>query len=159
MRKPLVSLVITLLVLAALLLVARALIPRFSHSVAQGPVERDGGRRLADCPGSPNCQGSDASEPERRVEPLPMKGSGDETMAALVALIDVRPDAAVVNREGDYLHATFTSSIVGYIDDVEFLVDESAGIVRIRSASRIGRSDLGANARRVEALREAWARG
>ena len=159
MRKPLVSFVITLLVIAALLFAVRALIPRFSASVAQGPVERDGGRRLADCPESPNCQGSDSGEAERRVEPLPLKGSADETMDALVALIGARSDAAVASRDGDYLHATFTSSLVGYIDDVEFLVDESAGIVRIRSASRIGHSDLGANARRVEALREAWTRG
>ena len=157
MRKPLVSFVITLVVLAALLLGLRSLMPRLASSVAQGPVERAGERRLADCPDKPNCQGSDASEAERQVEPFALKGSGTETMAALVALIESRPDAAIAARDEHYLHATFTSSLMGFVDDVEFLVDEPAGLVRVRSASRLGHSDLGANARRIETLREAWA--
>ena len=150
------SLLTTLLVLAALFLAARVAIPRLSSSVAAGPVERDGQRRLADCPDSPNCQGSDSSRESQRVAPFPMRGSTTETMAALAALLEARPEASVVSRDADYLHATFTSSLMGYTDDVEFLVDESAGEVRVRSASRLGRSDLGANAKRLASLRETW---
>ena len=150
---------IVLAVLALLFVAARLAIPRLSSSVARGPVD-DGaaGRRLADCPDSPNCQGSDASREGQRVPPLPMRGTPEETMTALAGLIDARPEATIVERGQHYLHATFTSRLMGYVDDVEFLVDEASGSVRVRSASRLGRSDLGANARRLAALREAWER-
>ena len=157
MRKIAVGLFTTLLVLGALFVAARVVVPRLSAtSVAGGPVERDGQRRLVDCPGSPNCQGSDSSRAAQRVEPFPMHGSADETMARLVALIGSREEASIVRQEADYLHATFTSSLMGYVDDVEFLVDEGSGSVRVRSASRLGKSDLGANAKRLAALRERW---
>ena len=143
------------LVLGAAFVALRLVVPRLGASVAGGP-SAGGERRLADCPGSPNCRGSDASREDRRVAPLPLHGTVEETMTALVALVEDRDGARVVRRDADYLHATFSSPIMGYVDDVEFLVDEASGTVRLRSASRLGRSDLGANARRVEALRAAW---
>ena len=152
------GIVVTLVALAALYALARVAIPRLSPSVAEGPLERDGRRRLADCPESPNCQGSDATRERQRVEPFPMRGTTEETMAHLDALLASRSGARVVTREADYVHATFESPLMGYVDDVEFLVDESSGSVRVRSASRLGHSDLGANARRLDALREAWMR-
>lgn len=152
------KLLVVLLVLAALFALARLAIPRLSTDVTQGPLQRDGQRRLADCPDSPNCQGSDASREAQRVEPFPMHGTAEETMARLVALVESRPEASVVTRDADYLHATFRSALMGYVDDVEFLVDEVSRSVRVRSASRLGKSDFGANAKRLEALREAWAR-
>jgi len=51
------------------------------------------------------------------------------------------------------LHATYKTPLVGYTDDLELLLDEDSGVLHIRSASRIGRSDLGANRKRIEALR------
>ena len=52
-----------------------------------------------------------------------------------------------------YLHAEFTSLLFRFVDDLELLVDDEAGVVHVRSATRIGASDLGANRRRVENLR------
>jgi len=146
----------TLLILAALFIAARLAVPRLSSSVAEGPLERDGVRRLADCPASPNCQGSDSGREAQRVEPFPMRGSAEETITALAALIERQDRAAIVTRAPDYLHATFTTALMGYTDDVEFLADEPSGTVRVRSASRLGKSDLGANAKRLAALRTAW---
>ena len=143
-------------VLVVLFVAFRLAVPRLSSSVAAGPVERDGERRLADCPDSPNCQGSDASRESQRVAPFPMRGTPAETVEALVALLEGRDGASVVTRTSDYVHATFTTALMGYVDDVEFLVDEGEGVVRVRSASRLGVSDLGANAKRLAALREAW---
>ena len=148
--------IVVLIVLGVAFVALRLAVPRLSSSVASGPLQRGGTRALADCPDSPNCQGSDASRETQRVAPFPMRGTTAETVEALVALIESRDGAAVVTREADYVHATFTTSLMGYTDDVEFLVDETTDTVRLRSASRLGKSDLGANARRVEALREAW---
>lgn len=157
------GLTITLLVLLALALGARFALPRLVSSVAGGPIEPaasdgDDARRLADCPGSPNCQGSDSSREEQRVAPFSTKGSTAETMAALETLIGSQERAELVRRDADYLHAVFTTPLMGFADDVEFLVDEASDTVRVRSASRLGHSDLGANAKRLARLREAWER-
>jgi len=42
---------------------------------------------------------------------------------------------------------------MGFVDDVEFLLDEKAGVIHVRSASRLGRSDFGVNRDRVETIR------
>ena len=137
--------------------VARGVVvPRLSAaSAATGPVERDGARTLGDCPDSPNCVGSEASDPRRRVARLELAADGAEgAIDALARRIAAEPDASIVRREADYLHATFRTRVMGYVDDVEFLAMPD-GTVAVRSASRLGRSDLGANARRVERLRAA----
>ena len=54
-----------------------------------------------------------------------------------------------------YLHAEFTSRFMHYVDDVEFLYDQAAGLVHVRSASRVGYSDLGVNRKRIESIRRA----
>ncbi len=145
---------IGLLVLAILYGGARFFIPRVSSdTVATGPLERDGLRTLADCPGSPNCAGSEASDPERRVERLVVPGGID----AVARWIEAESDASVVTRDADYLHATFRSRVMGYTDDVEFLALPGGDEVAVRSASRLGRSDLGANRKRIERIRVAIA--
>ena len=51
------------------------------------------------------------------------------------------------------MRAEFKSRFMGYVDDVEFLYDELENISHVRSASRVGYTDLGANRRRVEKIR------
>lgn len=60
--------------------------------------------------------------------------------------------------EGDYLYAQFTTRWLGFMDDVEFWLDRRAGVIHVRSASRLGRRDFGVNRARVEALRAEVAR-
>ena len=55
--------------------------------------------------------------------------------------------------EPGYLYAEFRSKLMGFVDDVEFLADPAAGVVHVRSASRLGRRDFGVNRSRIEALR------
>jgi uncharacterized protein (DUF1499 family) len=62
----------------------------------------------------------------------------------------------VVARTESYLHAEFTSLFFRFVDDVEFLVDDAAKVIHVRSASRLGRSDLGVNRKRVERIRARW---
>jgi uncharacterized protein (DUF1499 family) len=52
-------------------------------------------------------------------------------------------------------HAEFTSALFRFVDDVEFLLDDSTRTIHLRSASRIGNSDLGVNRKRVEVLQAA----
>lgn len=62
-----------------------------------------------------------------------------------------------MKSEPDYLYAQYTTPLMKYVDDVEFWFDPVKGAVQVRSASRIGQSDLGANRKRIEAVRAALA--
>ena len=97
----------------------------------------------------------DAQQDYARIAPLALVGSGSETMARLKTVVQAQPGAEVVKAEGDYLYAIFTTRLMKYTDDVEFWFDPAQQVVQVRSASRLGRGDLGANRARVEAVRAA----
>lgn len=98
-------------------------------------------------PGHPNAQ-------KAQIAPLALKnGDGPATMAALLEVVRIAPGAVVMQSRPDYLYAEFTTPLMKYTDDVEFWLDPAAGVVHVRSASRVGKSDLGANRQRVEAIR------
>lgn len=102
--------------------------------------------RLADCGGAPNCVCSeDRTQPERYVKPLMA------TMEQAVAAIE-QMGGTITTRRDDYISATFMSKTFKFVDDVE-LRDGGTDGIHIRSASRVGYSDQGANRRRVKALR------
>lgn len=90
------------------------------------------------------------------IAPLALVGSGPDaaanTLAKLQALVQAMPGAAVVKAEAGYLYATFTTPVLKFTDDVEFWFDPAAGVVQVRSASRLGRKDFGVNRARVEAI-------
>ncbi len=65
-------------------------------------------------------------------------------------------DASIVEESPIYIRSEFTSKLFGFIDDVEFFIDDAKKILHIRSSSRIGYTDFGVNRRRVENIRKAW---
>jgi len=105
--------------------------------------------RFAPCRRSPNCVSSQADPADRRhyIAPLAFKG----TIAELRKAIEQLPLASVIRAEGNYLYAEFRTPILRFVDDVEFLLSEN--VLQVRSASRLGRRDFGANRNRVEQLR------
>lgn len=108
--------------------------------------------RLTPCPESPNCVSSQASDAEQRIEPLPLRGSPSQTQALLVKLLADEPRVRLIKQDANYLHAAFSSQMLRFVDDVEFLIGDQA--VDVRSASRLGYSDLGVNRKRIEYLRQ-----
>jgi len=112
--------------------------------------------RLAPCPASPNCVSSLADDETHRIAPLPFAGTAAAAIERLARTVRTLPRASVITATDDYLHAEFRSAVFRFVDDVEFLADESAGVIHIRSASRVGTSDLGVNRRRVETIRARW---
>lgn len=110
-------------------------------------------RLLAPCPNSPNCVSSLAADPRHHVDPLPSAG---DRAASLALLIDTLAEIPRVEMEPvgpARLQARFTSRLLRFVDDVTFYVHDN-GRIEVRSASRVGYWDLGANRRRVETLRE-----
>ena len=96
--------------------------------------------------------------PQRKyaeIAPLPVKGEGPVSIAQIKAIVEGMDGAKVVKSERGYLYAQFTTRLMKYVDDVEFWFDAAANVIHVRSASRVGRGDLGANRKRIEAVRAA----
>ena len=124
------------------------LLPFLSACAGEPPQDigvRDG--RLIACPESPNCVSSYESSEEHAIAAL--DGNLNQVQQILVAM----DGANIVEQSNNYLYAEFTSSLMGYVDDVEFLYDAASNTTQVRSASRVGYSDMGANRSRVEAIR------
>lgn len=113
--------------------------------------------RLARCKRTPNCVCSQESpgDTAHYVAPIAFRGSAADALAAVRRAVESMQRARVVRSEANYLYAEFRSKLMGFVDDVEFVYDESAGAIHVRSASRLGRRDFGVNRARVEALRAA----
>lgn len=112
--------------------------------------------RLAACPATPNCVCSYDTDPVHKIEPLVYRSTAAEALANLKAIIQALPKTTIVSETPNYLYAEFKSALMGFVDDVEFYVDEAAQVIQVRSASRLGKSDLGVNRKRIEAIRAAF---
>ena len=92
------------------------------------------------------------------IAPLPLLSAGPQaTMRRLRAVVEDMPGAVVVIGNERYLRAQFTTRWMRFVDDAEFWLDADAGVVQVRSASRLGRRDFGVNRARIEAIRAALA--
>jgi uncharacterized protein (DUF1499 family) len=114
--------------------------------------------KLAPCPASPNCVSSQSADQEHGIEPLRYAGPPGEVLERLKKAITGMKRARIITEAGGYLHAEFTSAFFRFVDDVEFFVDERASVIHVRSASRLGHSDLGVNRKRIEDIRAAMTR-
>jgi uncharacterized protein (DUF1499 family) len=110
---------------------------------------------LKPCPSSPNCVSSTAKDPGHSIAPFVLYRTAAETLALLARAIETLPRSSIRQQENGYLKAEFRTRL-GFVDDLELLADEARGVVHVRSASRSGYWDLGANRRRVETLRRAY---
>lgn len=134
----------TLIVPLALLLSACSGSPPDNLGVHDG--------QLAPCPDSPNCVNSQASDARHAIAPLPLKGDVQQTQAQLKQLLGSEARVRLVEEKPGYLRAEFSSKLMRFVDDVEFLIGATA--VDVRSASRLGHSDFDVNRERIEHLRQ-----
>jgi len=111
--------------------------------------------RLAPCPNKPNCVSSQAAASDKRhcIEALTYSGEPAQARGRLEGAIAGMKRARLVGREANYWRAEFTSALWRFVDDVEFLFDDNARRIDIRSAARVGYGDFGVNRRRMEEIR------
>ena len=83
-----------------------------------------------------------------------LRSDGPATIAKLRTLLASEPGATLIDSRADYLYVQYTTRLLMFVDDVEFWFDPANEVIQVRSASRIGRSDLGVNRQRIEALRQ-----
>ena len=112
--------------------------------------------QLKPCPQTPNCVNSQAVDEKQHIQPIQYPGPQKDARAHLLKLLGSIKRVNIVTANADYIRAEFASALFRFVDDVEFYFpEEHAGetVIHVRSASRIGRSDLGANRKRVERIR------
>jgi len=98
---------------------------------------------LAPCPSPAHCARADWSVADPQA-----------ALAALQPVLAAMPRTALLEQADGYLHATASSALLGFVDDVELYADTAHGLLQARSVSRLGDSDLGVNGRRLEALQQ-----
>lgn len=107
------------------------------------------GQTLAPCPRTPNCVSTEASSESQRMPTVPFTDSPSLAQARASAALLAEPRSSVVSQQTGYVHGECRSLLFRFVDDVEIVVDSSAHVFRFRSASRVGRSDMGVNRRRM----------
>ena len=98
--------------------------------------------------------------PQRKyssITPLAVRGDGPTTIAQIKSIVEGMDGCALISNAPDYLYAQYTTPLMKYIDDVEFWFDPNNNVIQVRSASRLGKSDLGMNRKRIEVVRAALA--
>lgn len=109
--------------------------------------------QLSACPGTPNCVNSQSLDAEHRINPLTYNSSTEDAFTTLKTVVQSFKQSVIDRETDNYIYAEFTIPVVGFVDDVEFLLDRDAKVIHVRSASRLGESDLGVNRKRIETIR------
>ncbi len=157
----------TTLLVILLLAVAISLGAQFGLFAGRMPNDlgtRDG--RLKPPSMTPNSVSSQAGlypdHPQRayaQIEPLPVAEGGPQTLERLRRIVEAMPGAKVVRSDPGYLYVQFTTRWMRFVDDCELWFDPRAGVIHVRSASRIGRKDFGVNRARIDEIRTRLAAG
>ena len=109
--------------------------------------------KLPPCPDSPNCVSSQSTDEAHFIDPLTYQCDLAEARQRLITILKSTKRVQLVKVDTDFIHAEFRSCIFRFVDDVTFYFSSEESIIHVRSASRTGYYDFGANRRRVERLR------
>ena len=111
------------------------------------------GGALSPCPTSPNCVLSQATDRQHAIAPFSFKADPAKEMGRIHEILRSMTGVTVIAFEENYLYAECRSLLLGFVDDLEFFWDKKEKVCHVRSASRLGYSDMGKNRRRVEFIR------
>jgi len=112
--------------------------------------------QLLPCPDKPNCVNSQATDEEHSIEPIDFTGNQQAAKDKLLQILNALETTNIIVTEENYIQVEFTSKVFGFVDDVEFYFPSTKTekiIINLRSASRLGHSDMGANRERIEQIR------
>jgi uncharacterized protein (DUF1499 family) len=112
---------------------------------------------LIPCPETPNCVNSQTIDEKHYIQPLDYKGTQQEAQYKLLQILESEKRTKIIVTQRHYIRAEFRSALFRFVDDVEFYFPKETRnekIIHVRSASRVGHSDLGVNRRRIERIRK-----
>lgn len=128
-------------VVLVLLLAGCSSTPRITGDVAELPA----------CGALPNCVNTQSGHGIHAGEPIQANAAQWQQLKNWIALQD---DWQIRSESTDFIHAVVTTPVMKFQDDVHLLYIPHDELIQVRSSSRVGISDLGANARRIDALRD-----
>jgi uncharacterized protein (DUF1499 family) len=147
----------TLIILSCLIIVVCILLFVLSAISKQEKAPNLVEGSLPNCSDKPNCVCSENKDDlAHYVAPLSLSHSNAEVSATILKQIIIEMGGTIQTESADYLAATFSSTIFGFIDDLEVRIDSKQNLIHIRSASRVGHSDMGVNKKRVELLKQLY---
>ncbi len=148
MQKALLSLV-ALLAVVSIVFFAIGL---YSETISPSGLANG---QLSPCPEKPNCISSEsAPSDDHAVAALAITPfMGEEPLLKVKEVIELLGGDVNYSDE-TYMASTFTSTLFGFVDDVELRFDQGNNLLHVRSSSRVGYSDFNVNRRRVERIRE-----
>jgi uncharacterized protein (DUF1499 family) len=115
-------------------------------------------RRLAQCGDRHSCVSTLAENANQRLDAIGYTGQWEDAKATLVRILNEMERVTWVTDEGEYMHLEFRTRLLRFVDDVEFVIDDGSKQIHFRSASRVGKGDLGVNRRRMARIRQAFHR-
>jgi len=104
------------------------------------------------CPKSPNCVSTHATNVKQKMNPIKFSGSLNEAKIKIIDIISSLKRSKIITNKENYIHAEFRTATFKFVDDVEFLFDDSQKIIHFRSRARSGYSDMGVNRKRMETI-------
>lgn len=112
--------------------------------------------KLAPCPNSYNCVSTQSKRKTHGMEPLPYLETRENSKERILSILQKARRTEVVRVTEHYIHAEFRTFLWGFVDDVEFVLDDEDRVIHFRSASRVGYYDFGLNRRRMRAISELY---
>ena len=108
------------------------------------------------CPNTPNCVSTQAISKEHKIEPIQYSGTLKETKDKVIQILTSLKRSKIITNKENYIHAEFRTATFRFVDDVEFLFEDSEKVIHFRSRARLGYSDMGVNRKRMERISEMY---
>ena len=146
--------IVSLIIIAAIILLF--ILGMMSKS-GSAPGLIDGG--LSKCPDKPNCASTEKKDDTAHyIAPIKIPRDISIELDSLHILKDTIRDmgGSIEDESEDYFASTFSSGVFGFVDDFEIRIDTKENLIHIRSASRVGRSDMGVNKKRIKLLKQLY---
>lgn len=101
------------------------------------------------CNDKPNCISTFSNlDSPHYMEPIKYQEPKNLAVKKILKIIKLNGNSKIIKNENDYLLVEVTSDIFKFVDDLEFYFG-IPGKIHMKSASRIGHSDLGVNKKRL----------
>ncbi|WP_227395415.1 DUF1499 domain-containing protein [Jeotgalibacillus aurantiacus] len=112
--------------------------------------------RLLPISSKPNNVSTQTDQSDKKMEPLPYRGSKEDSKARLKKILHANEKITIKNESENMIYAIETSSFFRFKDDIDFLFDDENQVIHFRSASRTGYSDMGVNKKRMQKITELY---